>query len=92
MRCYCEGRVHDHRVLRGGSFNNDRRNARCAFRNRNNLNHFNDNTGFRVALSTLFFPEFRPEVRRGLAMPAFATEAKNGGMRSWPRLLGRPGE
>ncbi|MDL1911160.1 hypothetical protein FBQ81_10835 [Chloroflexi bacterium CFX6] len=39
------------RVLRGGSFNNNHRNARCANRNRNNPNNFNNNRGFRVASS-----------------------------------------
>jgi len=36
------------RACTGGSFNNDRRNVRCAYRNRNNPNHRNDNNGFRV--------------------------------------------
>jgi len=38
-------------VLRGGSFNNNETNARCAFRNRNNPNNDNINNGFRVAAS-----------------------------------------
>ena len=37
------------RVLRGGSFNNNHRNVRCAYRNRNNPDNRNDNKGFRVA-------------------------------------------
>ena len=36
------------RVLRGGSWNNNRHNARCAYRNRNNPNNWNNNIGFRV--------------------------------------------
>ncbi|MBK8783146.1 MAG: SUMF1/EgtB/PvdO family nonheme iron enzyme [Anaerolineales bacterium] len=36
------------RVLRGGSFNNNDRNVRCAYRNRNNPNNRNNNIGFRV--------------------------------------------
>ena len=36
------------RVLRGGTFNNEARNVRCAYRNRNNPNNRNDNIGFRV--------------------------------------------
>jgi hypothetical protein len=41
-------------VLRGGSFNNNHRNARCANRNRNNPNNFNNNNGFRVCVSHIF--------------------------------------
>jgi formylglycine-generating enzyme required for sulfatase activity len=41
--------------LRGGAFNNNPDNARCAYRNRNNPNNRNNNNGFRVVvLSTLF--------------------------------------
>ena len=36
------------RVLRGGSFNNETSNVRCAVRNRNNPDNLNDNNGFRV--------------------------------------------
>jgi hypothetical protein len=43
------------RVLRGGSFNNNRRNARCAYRNRNNPDNRNDNRGFRAAVVGIFF-------------------------------------
>jgi hypothetical protein len=35
-------------VLRGGAFNNNERNVRCAYRNRNNPNNRNNNIGFRV--------------------------------------------
>jgi hypothetical protein len=34
--------------LRGGTWNNHRNNARCANRNRNNPDNFNNNVGFRV--------------------------------------------
>jgi hypothetical protein len=40
--------------LRGGSFNNNRNNARCAYRNRNNPNNFNTNIGFRVVVAHIF--------------------------------------
>lgn len=33
---------------RGGSWNNNRRNARCAYRNDNHPDNFNNNVGFRV--------------------------------------------
>ena len=38
------------RVLRGGSFNNETSNVRCAVRNENNPENRNDNIGFRVGL------------------------------------------
>jgi len=45
-------------VLRGGSFNNNQRNARCAYRNRNDI--ANRNNGFRVVVATIFrLPELR---------------------------------
>jgi len=42
------------RVLRGGSWNNNRNNARCSYRNRNEPDNFNNNIGFRVVCSTSF--------------------------------------
>jgi hypothetical protein len=44
------------RVVRGGSFNNNQRNARCAYRNNNNPDNRNDNIGFRVVVSHIFLP------------------------------------
>lgn len=44
-----------HRVVRGGAFNNNERNARCAYRNRNNPDIRNRNNGFRVVALTLFY-------------------------------------
>ncbi|MBT3323131.1 MAG: SUMF1/EgtB/PvdO family nonheme iron enzyme [Anaerolineae bacterium] len=44
----------DNRVLRGGAFNNNQNNVRCAYRNRNNPNNRNNNIGFRLVVSTLF--------------------------------------
>ena len=38
------------RVLRGGAFNNNDVNLRCAYRNNNNPNNRNDNIGFRVVV------------------------------------------
>ena len=35
-------------MLRGGSWNNNQNNARCANRNRNNPNNSNNNIGFRL--------------------------------------------
>jgi len=39
------------RVVRGGSWINNSRNCRCAYRNRNNPGNRNDNIGFRVVSS-----------------------------------------
>lgn len=39
------------RVLRGGSFNNNRDNVRCAYRNNNEPDNINRNIGLRVAAS-----------------------------------------
>jgi Sulfatase-modifying factor enzyme 1 len=46
------------KVLRGGSWNNNADNARCAVRNRNNPDNRNNNIGFRVVLRSPTF--FRP--------------------------------
>jgi formylglycine-generating enzyme required for sulfatase activity len=43
------------RVLRGGAFNNNDRNVRCARRNRNNPNNRNNEIGFRVMLVSTYF-------------------------------------
>jgi formylglycine-generating enzyme required for sulfatase activity len=40
------------RVLRGGGWNNHAQNARSAYRNHNQPDRQNDNTGFRLALSS----------------------------------------
>ena len=45
------GLVEGNRVLRGGSWNNNNDNARCAYRNRNNPNNRDNNIGFRVVVS-----------------------------------------
>lgn len=42
----CRDRL-SRRVLRGGSFNNNQNNVRCAARNRNNPHNRNNNVGFR---------------------------------------------
>ncbi|MBI5116995.1 SUMF1/EgtB/PvdO family nonheme iron enzyme [Candidatus Poribacteria bacterium] len=46
-------------MLRGGSWNNNRNNARCANRNRNNRNNRNNNVGFRCART--WIPWLAPE-------------------------------
>jgi formylglycine-generating enzyme required for sulfatase activity len=42
------GRRWEHRVLRGGSWNNNARNCHTAYRNRNEPGNRNNNIGFRV--------------------------------------------
>ena len=37
-------------MVRGGAFNNNYRNARCAYRNNNDPDNRNDNIGFRVVV------------------------------------------
>ena len=39
------------RVVRGGSWNNNHRNARAAYRNNNHPDNRNNNLGFRVVLA-----------------------------------------
>jgi len=43
-------------VVRGGSWNNNQRNARCAYRNRNIPDNWNNNLGFRVVVSIALCP------------------------------------
>jgi len=69
-------------LLRGGAWNNNQDNARCAYRNRNNPNNRNNNIGFRVCVSTLSRPRHEGlELQAGDTLPA---EAENGGARSGP--------
>jgi len=67
------------RVLRGGAFNNEARNARCAYRNHNEPDNRNNNSGFRVVVSTFFDSR---NAWRGFA--PFRVE-ENGRVQSWPR-------
>ncbi len=62
----------------------------CSARNRNNPdNNFNDNNGFRVAVSTLLVQAVsQPEIPGGYA---YRVEVRNGGVLSWPRSRCRPG-
>ena len=50
------GQADERGVVRGGSWNNNRNNARCAYRNRNEPDNFNNNIGFRLVLSHDFLP------------------------------------
>ena len=73
------------RVLRGGAWNNNRQNVRCAYRNRNNPNNRNDNNGFRVVarpapwLSCSNGPCTRPAGRKcGAASTPYVIASKPG--------------
>jgi hypothetical protein len=68
-------------VLRGGSFNNNHRNARCANRNRNNPNNSNNN-GFRVCVSHIF-AFARNAIKLWLVRRGF----NDGWMMSWLALI-----
>jgi hypothetical protein len=57
--------------LRGGSWNDDRDNARARVRNRNNPDNSNNNMGFRVCSSHGLW--IRPEMLRGKRHGAEAT-------------------
>lgn len=52
-------------TLRGGSFNNNQDNARCANRNRNNPNNNFNNNGFRVVVRAFFCQIKAGNLRRG---------------------------
>ena len=60
-------------MVRGGAWNNNQRNARCAYRNRNNPDNRNNNLGFRVVVSHGGLG--RPEMSR---VHGRATEAAKG--------------
>ncbi|MBI3915296.1 MAG: SUMF1/EgtB/PvdO family nonheme iron enzyme [Chloroflexi bacterium] len=56
------------KILRGGAWNNNQDNARCANRNRNNPHNRNNNVGFRVAESgSPILPEMRRVIGRAAA-------------------------
>ncbi|MBW1781292.1 MAG: SUMF1/EgtB/PvdO family nonheme iron enzyme [Deltaproteobacteria bacterium] len=78
------GRTGSGPVLRGGAFNNNARDVRCAYRNRNNPDNRNNNIGFRVVLAHGF--SILPEMRDG-PFQDFSAEAlwKAGAVRSRPR-------
>ncbi|MFZ5881424.1 MAG: hypothetical protein ACOY0R_18815 [Chloroflexota bacterium] len=56
-------------MLRGGSFDNNDRNVRCAYRNRNNPNNRNNNIGFRVVVCAVVSRfSVLPKCPRGLCL------------------------
>ena len=66
---------------RGGSWNNEARNERCAYRNRNNPDNRNNNAGFRCVLQ---LAGFRPECRRPTERRC--VPRRTGAPGSWPVL------
>jgi Sulfatase-modifying factor enzyme 1 len=63
-----------HRVIRGGSWNNDAQNLRAAYRNHNEPTNRNNNLGFRCAELTT-----KPDgslLNRPASCPSFRTMAK----------------
>jgi hypothetical protein len=71
-------------VLRGGAFNNNPHNVRCAYRNNNNPDNRNNNIGFRVVVSTLFAPT--GNAARDCTAIVRGRGLKNGEARPWPRF------
>jgi RNA-directed DNA polymerase len=80
------GRVDNHRrVVRGGAFNNNTRNVRCAYRNNNDPDNLNRNQGFRPAAATLFqLPELPGGQVATRLRRLLGRGLKNGAARSWP--------
>jgi len=62
--------------LRGGTYNNNRRNVRCAYRNNNNPNNRNNNIGFRVVSHGFLLWRF---AKAAVAVPAFRSGYGLGG-------------
>ena len=65
-------------MVRGGSWNNNRNNARCAYRNRNVPDNYNNNVGFRVVFSHNFLP--------GQQRCASTDGGRGRNWLAWPRL------
>ena len=66
------------RVVRGGSWINNQRNVRCAYRNRNNPDNRNNNQGFRVVVSHDLLD--RPEMPCAHERTAEATKESRRGL------------
>ena len=79
------GQAGGHRVLRGGSWNNNRNNARCAYRNRNNPDNWNNNVGLRLVVAHVL-PGLAGNAARQTA-PRAAEALKHGAACSWPSFI-----
>jgi len=49
-------------LVRGGAWNNNAQNARCAYRNRNVPDNFNNNLGFRLLSHDSNYLPVKPEL------------------------------
>jgi hypothetical protein len=78
-------------VVRGGAFDNNDQNVRCAVRNGNAPDNRNNNLGVRVVVLSTFFTRPVPAGSAGRRQLPGRGE-KNGGVYSWPRRFSRPGE
>ena len=67
-------------MVRGGSFNNNERNARCAYRNNNQPDNRNNNLGFRVVVVPRLISS--PEIRFGHRAEASRRRLKAGAARA----------
>ena len=83
------------RVLRGGSWNNNARNCRAAYRNRNHPDNRNDNIGFRVVVAARALPKDNralcPESVRSRMHGAWHEEVLALFLSRRLRPVGRPG-
>jgi hypothetical protein len=79
-------------TLRGGSWNNNQRNARVAVRNHNQPDNFNNNNGFRVVVAPNFlWPRGKDLAGKAVALRSAAGQegkiARSGPGRGWPVSL-----
>ena len=87
MPLLCGAEPIETRVLRGGSFNNNQRNARCAYRNNNHPDNRNHNNGFRVVVSHDSHP--LPEMQTSVSRSAEATVERRSGSGPGRPIMGR---
>lgn len=73
MTALCRGKSTGGRVVRGGSWNNNIDNARCAIRNRNNPDNSNNNVGCWVVAHI-----FRAPTSNALGLHRRRPRSKNG--------------
>jgi len=76
--CRGERPMGSNRVIRGGSWNNDARNCRSAYRNRNWPENRNQNLGFRLARSSADGVDSLPDGTGRFPMPPRAAETRPG--------------
>ena len=79
-------------IVRGGSWNNNQDNARCAYRNRNNPWNDNNNLGFRVMVSIALRAgkSRHPAMRGGARKPAWPDPGRTARVPTDVARRGRP--